>query len=193
MQNTTLSPHSKLRKLKHAEIPRVSLDQIEDVPRLPIVVVLDHIRSLHNVGAIFRTSDAMLMAHLYLTGITATPEEQPEIQKTALGAQDTVPWSYAADAVSLVQQLKAEGYTIAALELTNHPSNFSDLKATHFPLCFIVGHEVHGVQDDLMALCDLALEIPQYGIKQSLNVSVAFGIAAYAISNQYRKENNLIF
>lgn len=176
-----------MRKLLHAEIPRVPLSEISSIPRHPFVVVLDQIRSVHNTGSIFRTSDAMLVDHLYLTGITATPDSHPEIQKTALGAQDTVPWTYAEDPTEVIQGLKARGYTICALEITDTPKSIEALSAADFPLCLIVGHEVYGVSDTLIALCDFALEIPQYGIKQSLNVSVAYGIAAYGIIQRIRQ------
>lgn len=175
-----------MRKLKHSEIQRVPLAEIAAQKRHPIVVLLDNIRSLHNVGSIFRSSDAFCLEKIYLCGITATPEH-PEVHKTALGAQDTVPWVHFPNAQEAIQHLKAEGYTIAALEISDAPTAFKELQSAHFPLCLIVGHEVFGVSDECMSLCDFALEIPQYGVKQSLNVSVAFGIAAFALVERFKE------
>lgn len=175
-----------MRKLKHAEIKRVPISEISAQNRHRVVVVLDNLRSLHNVGSIFRTSDAFWLEKIYLCGISATPEH-PEVHKTALGAQDTMPWEYIADTKEVIKALKTDGYTIAALEITDSPRHFDTLMAHDFPLCLIVGHEVFGVADEVIELCDFALEIPQFGVKQSLNVSVAFGVAAFAVVEQFRK------
>ena len=175
-----------MRKLKHEEIPRLAPDEVAALPKHPIVVVLDDIRSIYNVGSIFRTSDAAQIAHLYLTGITGTPENRG-LHKTALGAQDTVAWTYERAAVPLVERLKAEGYTIAALEITDTPTRTTEVQPAHFPLCLILGNEVTGVRDDLIAQADLALEIPQFGAKQSLNVAVAYGIAAFDLVRCFRQ------
>lgn len=174
-----------MRKLKHAEIPRTAPDQVETLPKHPVVGLLDDVRSLYNVGSIFRTSDAALVEALYLTGITGTPENQG-IHKTALGAQDTVAWTQQDDPAAAAQRLRDDGYTLAALEITDTPTAACDLQAEHFPLCLIVGNEVRGVQDELVEAADLALEIPQYGSKQSLNVAVAYGIAVFDIVRRYR-------
>ena len=141
-------------------------------------MVLDNIRSLHNVGSIFRTSDAARLNHLYLAGITGTPENHA-LRRTALGAEEVVPWTHVPSALETVRRLKGEGYTIAVLELTDAPTPIDALAAEHFPLCLVVGNEVEGVDEAVISEADVALEIPQFGIKQSLNVSVAFGIAAY--------------
>ncbi len=147
--------------------------------RPPVVAVLDDIRSLHNVGAIFRTADGAFLDHLYLCGITGTPPRS-EIRKTSLGAEESVPWSYHADALALVQKLKADGYQIVVLEQTDASMDYQDA-AYRFPLCLIVGHEYTGVRDELVEAAGLAIEIPMHGSKHSLNVSVAFGIAVYEI------------
>ncbi len=175
-----------MRKLKHHEIPRVAPEALTSLKRHPIVVIVDNVRSLHNVGSLFRTADACALEAIILTGITPTPEH-PGIHKTALGAQDFVPWKYIPDPAEAAQYVKKQGYTLAALELTDTPTYIEELQAEHFPLALIIGHEVHGVRDDVLEQADLALEIPQYGAKQSLNVAVAFGIAAHNLVQHWRK------
>ncbi len=174
-----------MRKLKHAEIPRPDPRALAALPRHPIAVVLDDVRSLYNVGSIFRTSDAARIERLYLGGITGTPEH-PGLHKTALGAQDTVPWTHVPDPLEAVEALRRRGYTLAVLEITDTPTPVSKVQGTDFPLCLIVGNEVHGVRDELIEKADLALEIPQYGVKQSLNVAVAYGVAVFGLVEQYR-------
>ena len=174
-----------MRKLKHREIPRPSPATVQSLERHPIVVVLSDIRSVYNVGSIFRTSDAALVEQLYLTGITATPEHRG-IHKTALGAQDTVPWQAEKDSQDLLHRLRARGYTIAVLEITDTPSATHEVCPDHFPLCLILGNEVTGVADGLVDMADLAFEIPQYGAKQSLNVAVAYGVAIFDLVRKYR-------
>lgn len=175
-----------MRKLKHDEIPRPDPLLAQTLPKHPISVVLDNVRSLHNVGSMFRTSDAAAAEHLYLTGITGTPEN-PALRKTALGAQETVAWSYCKTAVGAVSALRAQGYTIAVLEITDSPAEIEHLEASAFPLCLVVGNEVTGVSDAVVQMADLAFEIPQFGAKQSLNVSVAYGIALYDLVRVYRR------
>jgi len=167
-----------MRKLRHEEIDRPSVDAARLIQRHPITVILDNVRSVHNVGSIFRTSDGALVERIILTGITATPDH-PQMHKTALGAQDTVPWNYEADATVAIMNLRKLGYTIAALELTDSSMPVYDMARDQFPLCLIVGNELSGVDEDLIAQVDYALEIPQYGAKQSLNVAIAYGIAIF--------------
>ena len=174
-----------MRKLRHEEIVRPSSGEVQKLPRHPITVVLDNVRSLYNVGAVFRTSDAALIERVILTGITATPSNRG-MHKTALGAQDTVPWHYAQTGTEAVHHLMDSGYTVAALELTDTPTVTSHLSRNVFPLCLIVGNELSGVNEDLLELADYALEIPQYGAKQSLNVAVAYGIAIYDLIRLWR-------
>ena len=174
-----------MRKLRHEEIPRPGPDELKTLKRHPVVVVVDNVRSLYNVGSIFRTSDAALVGPLHLTGFTGTPENRG-LHKTALGAQDTVPWSYERDPVPLLGRLKESGYTLAALEITNTPMEPSALETGAFPLCLLIGNELTGVRNELLTMSDLALEIPQYGAKQSLNVAVAYGIAIFDIVRRYR-------
>ena len=174
-----------MRKLRHEEIPRPTPAAVSALPKHPIAVVLDNVRSLYNVGSIFRTSDAALIEMLYLTGITGTPEHRG-LHKTALGAQDTVTWAYQKDPADVLRRLRREGYTLAVLEITDTPTPTTAISADHFPLCLVVGNEIHGVRDDLVTMADLALEIPQYGAKQSLNVAVAYGIAVFDLVRLYR-------
>lgn len=175
-----------MRKLRHEEIPRVDPESVALLPKHPISIVLNNIRSIYNVGSIFRTSDAALVEHVYITGITGTPDHR-SLHKTALGAQETVPWSYHQDPVDVLAGLRSRGYTLSALEITDSPVYADDLQLNHFPLALVLGNEVTGVDDALVELADLALEIPQYGAKQSLNVSVAYGIAVFDLVRRYRK------
>ncbi len=174
-----------MRKLRHEEIPRPAPAAARALPKHPISVVLDNVRSLYNVGSIFRTSDAALIEKLYLTGITGTPENRG-LHKTALGAQDTVAWAYEKDPAAIAHQLREAGYTLAVLEITDTPTLTTAVQPGHFPLCLIVGNELTGVRDELVQMADLALEIPQYGAKQSLNVAVAYGIAVFDLVRRFR-------
>ncbi len=174
-----------MRKLKHEEIPRPDAARLQALSKHPIAVVLDDVRSIYNVGSIFRTSDAARVEQLYLTGITGTPAHRG-LHKTALGAQDTVAWQYAPEAAPVLRRLRAEGYTLAVLEITDTPTPTTAVTPEHFPLCLVVGNELTGVRDELVALADLALEIPQYGAKQSLNVAVAYGVAVFDLVRRYR-------
>ena len=146
--------------------------------RLPAYALLDNIRSLYNVGSIFRTSDGIRLAGLYLTGYTPRPPRK-EIEKTALGATATVPWSYVKDPLEAVAGLKSRGVRICALEHTDRSVPYHSLAPGDFPLCLIVGNEISGVSPALIAASDCAVEIPMIGMKQSLNAAVAYGIAAF--------------
>lgn len=146
-------------------------------PRIPVCVVLNDIRSLHNVGSIFRTADGAGMEKIWLCGITGQPPKS-QIAKTALGAELSVPWGYREDPKELIHELKSQGYQIVLLEQTSQSCSYTEFKPTK-PVCLVLGHEVEGVNDGLVPLCDQAIEIEMAGIKNSLNVSVAFGIIAY--------------
>ncbi len=168
-----------MQKLKLQELNRLSVQDFQAAPKQPIVLVLDNIRSMHNIGAAFRIADAFLLEKVYLCGITARPPHR-EIHKTALGAEDTVVWEYVPDTATLLPTLKTTGYVIAALEQTDQSialQNYSPAKFHKHALVF--GNEVFGISEEALALCDLALEIPQYGTKHSLNVSVSMGIAVW--------------
>ena len=174
-----------MRKLKHSEIKRLSAREYRESSRHPVSVLVDNIRSAHNLGSILRTSDAAGIDHVYLTGITPNIDHKM-VHKTALGAQDSVSVSRIDEATELITRLKDDGYTIAALELTDEPTAISELSPSSFPLLLIVGNELHGVAADLIDRSHIALEIPQYGTKQSLNVSVAYGIAIFGLVAQYQ-------
>ena len=174
-----------MRKLAHAEIPRHRPEELAALARHPVVLVLEDIRSAHNVGSILRTADGLLLEEVILCGITP-PGDHRSAFKASLGSEAFVPWRKETDTRAIISGLKASGYTIAALELTTHPTVAADLTPEQFPLALVAGNEVEGISDETLALCDLALEIPQYGAKQSLNVSVATAIAAHDIVRRYR-------
>lgn len=175
-----------IKKLPHHEIPRYTVDQVSSLRRHPVTVIAHNIRSLYNVGSIFRTCDAAAAERLILCGYTGYPPRK-EIQKTALGSTESVPWEYAPDIRQVLTNLKNEGYKLAALEIARPSRHYTDLTREDFPLALLIGNEITGVDDDLMPFCDFALEIPQFGIKQSLNVAVAFGIGVFGAVEKYRQ------
>lgn len=170
-----------IRKISHLDLldQTPTLEMVRQRPRRPISVLLDHVRSLYNVGSIFRTSDAVGVEKLYLCGLTGYPP-RAEIHKAALGAERTVPWEHCPDPVAAIHQLKSRGYRIVVLEHTDQSQPYHQAHY-EFPLCLVVGHEITGVSDEVVALADQAIEIPMAGIKQSLNVAVAYGVAIYEI------------
>lgn len=170
-----------MRKLKITELNRLTPDAFRQEQKTPLVVVLDHVRSLHNVGSIFRTGDAFLIEAIYLCGITSTPPH-PEIHKTALGAEDTVPWIYFEDTCDAVDFLKERAYMVYAVEQVEGSTMLTDFKLkTNRRLAVILGNEVKGVQQKVIDKCDGSIEIPQYGTKHSLNVSVTGGIVIWEL------------
>jgi tRNA G18 (ribose-2'-O)-methylase SpoU len=177
---------SSRRKLTDLELKqsRPSLDDVRERPRLPIYAIIEDVRSLYNVGSIFRTADALHLSGLYLCGYTGFPPRR-EITKTALGAEHTVPWEKHADAVALARDLQARGMQIIVLEQTNDAVDFWEAPI-RFPVCFAVGNEVVGISDELVALAELCLELPMAGIKQSLNVATAFGVVGYELARRHR-------
>lgn len=177
-----------MRKLPIDEIRRLSPKEYELIDKLDLVVLLDDIRSHHNTGAIFRTCDAFACTGVYLCGITGTPPHR-DIHKTALGATDTVCWKYFESAIDAINELKSEGYKIIVLEIAESSTNINDFNPSNKDkYALILGNEVNGVQQDILDICDYCLEIPQYGTKHSLNVSVSGGIAIWEICNKLRKE-----
>lgn len=177
-----------MRKLSHDEISenRSTLDTLHQVKKLPVVVILDSIRSSYNVGSIFRTSDGAMIEKLITCGYTPHPPKK-EVLKTALGSQDSVDWEYVKNPVDAVNNFKAMGYKICALEQTDKSIPHYELTKDSFPLCLIIGNEITGVKQELIDLCDFSIEIPQYGIKQSLNVAVAYGISVFELRRIYDK------
>lgn len=168
-----------MRKLANSELERLSVEAFKETPKSPIIIVLDNIRSLNNIGSVFRTSDAFLVQKIYLCGITATPPHK-DIHKTALGATDTVAWEYAKDTLEAVDKLKAEGVRILSIEQAENAvmlNDFTPDKETTYALVF--GNEVKGVQQAVVTASDMVLEIPQYGTKHSLNISVSCGLVVW--------------
>ncbi len=145
-----------------------------------VLVLAHNIRSLHNVGAIFRTSDGAGVSKLYLTGYSGVPPRK-EISKTALGAEEALPWEYHSDPVELMRALKGQGVQLLALEVGKGSQSIFDFEPQH-PCCLVIGNEVDGVEPPLLELCEATLHIPMRGVKESLNVSVAFGIGVYALT-----------
>ena len=154
------------------------------IATLPVTVVLDNVRSMYNVGAFFRTADAASIEKLCLGGITAKPPKSA-ITKTALGAEETVPWEHAWDVLPMVQAIRERGYEIAAVETSVHAVDLFDWMP-RFPVCLVFGHEVDGVRPELAALCDTHVRIPMLGTKHSLNVATAGGIVIYELLRKYR-------
>ncbi len=169
-------------KLSHEEISknRSTIESIDRVKKLPVYVILNSIRSSYNVGSIFRTSDGAMIEKLFLCGYTPHPPKK-EVLKTALGAQNSVAWEYVKEAKDVILRLKEEGVKIGALELTENSIPHYSFPKNDFPVALLIGNEIKGVSQELLDLCDFALEIPQYGIKQSLNVAVAYGIAVFEL------------
>ena len=169
-----------MRKLSHDEISlsRHTQEELEPLKRTPVYVLLDSIRSLYNVGSIFRTSDGARISELYLCGYTPHPPRK-EIDKTALGATKTVPWKYFENTSDALDILRNKGVRICVLEHTDQSVSYSALTKADFPLCLVVGNEITGVSKEIVTRADMAIEIPMFGMKQSLNVAVAYGIAVF--------------
>jgi tRNA G18 (ribose-2'-O)-methylase SpoU len=169
-------PLKNMKKLNITEMNRLTVEEFKEEKKTPLVVVLDNVRSLHNVGSVFRTADAFLVEAVYLCGITSTPP-QAEIHKTALGAENTVDWKYYEDTHVLVNELKEQGYTVFAIEQAAGSTKLPNLKLDSVgKYAVILGNEVKGVQQSVVDACDGCIEIPQFGTKHSLNVSVTGGI-----------------
>jgi len=179
-----------MKKLTHEEISknRSTLDKLHKVKKLPVYVVVDSIRSNYNVGSIFRTSDGVMIEKLFLCGYTPHPPKK-EILKTALGATESVSWEYFKNPKEVIKKMKSEGVKVCALELTSKSYPYYDLKSDVFPLCVLIGNEITGVSKELLDLCDFAIEIPQYGIKQSLNVAVAYGVTIFELRKIFDKKH----
>jgi len=170
-----------MRKLKITELNRLTPEAYQKVAKIPLVVVLDNVRSLHNVGSIFRTSDAFLVESIYLCGITATPPH-PEIHKTALGAEYTVPWVYVENTLDVIAFLKEQSYMVWAVEQATDSVSLQSLEISNEKkYAIVLGNEVKGITQEVMDCCDGCIEIPQYGTKHSLNVSVIAGIVIWEI------------
>jgi 23S rRNA (guanosine2251-2'-O)-methyltransferase len=175
-----------MRKLNNEELPRLTVDDFKQAGKMPLAVVLDHVRSCNNVGSVFRTSDAMLVSKICLCGITATPPDK-EIHKTALGAENSVDWEYFKTTEEAVESLKKEGYTIIAVEQAEGSISLHDfLPLGNEKLALIFGNEVKGVQQEVIDLCDITIEIPQFGTKHSFNIAVSAGIVLWDLFNKLK-------
>lgn len=172
------------RKLKVEELNRISIEEFQEAKKIPLIVVLDNVRSLNNIGSVFRTSDAFRVEEIFLCGITATPPNV-EIHKTALSAEDSVKWRYFEETISAVEELKAEDYTVFSIEQAENSISLESVQLDkNKKYAVILGHEVHGVQQSVIDASDGCIEIPQYGTKHSLNVSVTAGIVIWDFFKQ---------
>jgi 23S rRNA (guanosine2251-2'-O)-methyltransferase len=168
-----------MRKLSMDELNRKSIEEFKRSEKVPVIVVLENIRSMHNVGSVFRTADAFLIEAIYICGYTAVPPRK-EIDKTALGATETVRWKYFAKAEEAVNELRNEGYKVYAIEQVENSVSLEDLKDIFTDkLALVFGNEVSGVEQETIKKCDGCIEIPQFGMKHSLNISVAAGIVLW--------------
>lgn len=171
------------RKLKNEELDRISVDDFKAAKKTPIVIVLDNIRSLNNIGSVFRTADAFLIEAVYLCGITAQPPHR-EIQKTALGATESVDWEYFTTTTEAINYLKTKGYKIAAIEQAKNSIMLNEF-IPNKKLAVIFGNEVNGVEQEAINLSDYVIEIPQQGTKHSLNISVSCGVVIWDLVNKF--------
>ena len=178
-----------MRKLKNSELDRLSIDDFKLVTKTPLIIILDNIRSLNNIGSVFRTSDAFLIEKIYLCGITATPPHK-DIHKTALGSTETVDWEYVENTMALVEKLKIEKIKICSIEQAENAtmlSKFTPEANTKYALVF--GNEVKGVSQNVVSASDMVIEIPQYGTKHSLNISVSAGIVIWDVFSKLKLQS----
>lgn len=169
-----------MRKLRNAELNRLTISQYKEKPKNSIMVILDNVRSMHNVGSVFRTSDAFSVEKIALCGITGTPPHK-EIRKTAIGAEKSVEWEYHPSTLDLVIGLKEKGYMVIGVEQTSESKNLSKHLFNDQPTALIFGNEVDGVSDEVLAHCDMCVEIPQFGTKHSFNISVSVALVLWEI------------
>lgn len=167
-----------MRKLSMDELGRMSVADFKEAPKKPIVVVMDQIRSMHNVGSVFRTADAFLINGICLCGFTPQPPHR-DIHKTALGATDSVDWLYYEETADAVNALKEQGYKVYAIEQTEGSIPLNQFEKNNEPIAFVFGNEVDGVDQTVIELCDGVIEIPQWGMKHSLNISVAAAVVLW--------------
>jgi len=175
----------EFRKLHGTEMNRLSVEHYSAAPKHPLFLMLHNIRSMWNVGAMFRTADAAGIEKIILSGYTATPPRK-EIEKTALGAQETVLWEYHADPLEALALFRQQGVKICGLEIASGSHPYTTMNFSDFPICLVVGNEVDGLDNEVLNSCDEVLEIPQYGTKHSLNVAVAAGIAMFELVRIFR-------
>ena len=177
------------RKLKNSELERLDIFEFKAAKKTPIIIVLDNIRSLNNIGSVFRTSDAFLIEKIYLCGITAQPPHN-DIRKTALGSTETVDWEYAEDIMTIIEKLKKDNVQICAIEQAENAILLNDFKPQfHTTYAFVFGNEVKGVAQNVVDAGDVIIEIPQYGTKHSLNISVSCGVVIWDVFSKLSKIN----
>lgn len=178
-----------MRKLKNSELDRLSIQDFKTSKKTPIIIVLDNIRSLNNIGSVFRTSDAFLVEKIYLCGITATPPHK-DIHKTALGSTDTVDWEYIENTVELVEKLKAENCKVISIEQAENATMLDQfIPETNTKYALVFGNEVKGVSQKVVNASDMVIEIPQYGTKHSLNISVSCGVVVWDVFSKLKGLN----
>lgn len=176
-----------MRKLKNEELNRLTTEEFKNEIKTPIILILDNIRSMNNVGSAFRTSDAFLVEAIYLTGITAKPPHR-DINKTALGATDTVSWQYFLSTQEAIKYAKTQGFKIAVVEQADDSTSLTEFKPkTDLKYAFVFGNEAFGVEDEIVKNADICLEIPQYGTKHSLNISVSIGVVLWDYHSKTKK------
>lgn len=178
-----------MRKLKNSELGRANIKEFKEAEKIPIVIILDNIRSLNNIGSVFRTSDAFLVNKIYLCGITAMPPHK-DIHKTALGATESVDWEYVENSMDLIAKLREEKIKIVSIEQADNSTmlqNFEVSKDQKYAIIF--GNEVKGVQQEVVSVSDICVEIPQYGTKHSLNISVSCGIVLWDLFKKIKLKN----
>ncbi|WP_108869626.1 RNA methyltransferase [Aquimarina aquimarini] len=172
------------RKLKNSELDRKTVEEFKASKKTPLIIILDNIRSLNNIGSVFRTADAFLIEKIYLCGITATPPHK-DIQKTALGATDTVDWEHKSDTLALIQNLQAQHVKILSIEQAENAVMLNEFTTEpNQKYAIVFGNEVKGVQQQVVSESDTVLEIPQYGTKHSLNISVSAGLVVWDLYNK---------
>ncbi len=175
------------RKLRNSELDRKSVDEFKEAEKTPIIVILDNVRSLNNIGSVFRTADAFLIQKIYLCGITAQPPHK-DIQKTALGATETVNWEYVKDSLALVKSLKGDGIKVYSIEQAEGAVMLNDFSPRRDETCAVIfGNEVKGVQQSVVSASDAVIEIPQLGSKHSLNISVSTGVVLWDLFSKLTK------
>ena len=169
-----------MKKLKNKDLQRISIEEFKVVKKTPITIVLDNVRSALNVGSVFRTSDAFLIEKIILCGITACPPNK-EIRKAALGSTESVEWEYVKDTIDAVQQLIKEGYHVVGIEQADKSTQLNEFELPKKPIAIIMGNEVNGVAQEAINECNTVIEIPQFGTKHSLNISVTTGIVIWEL------------
>ena len=175
-----------MRKLKNSELDRLSIEDFKKTEKTSIIVVLDNVRSLNNIGSVFRTCDAFLIKKIYLCGITATPPHK-DIHKTALGSTEAVDWEYVENIMDLVKRLKTENIKVVSIEQADNATMLSDfLPQTQTTYALVFGNEVKGVKQEVVSASDLVLEIPQFGTKHSLNISVSVGVVVWDVFSKLK-------